>query len=369
MAKYYTLNEESLFDFFDFDTLDFSNKLTKLNNEYYLCNVYYVNETNTQSLCIQIPQFKFDTNIFHSHIETNHLHNVEHIIKIENNTHSYFHKWFELFEIKVKELIQQKSHKWFKNLSQDDVDFFYNNTQQNDEIYSTYKVFLNKKNSKSLYNQLDIHFFDENGNKVNEIDETIMERLNTNYCYGILEIKGILFSTESFHIVGNLKQIQITNQSIDTNEKEECLIQMKKQEISNENNDTTTLENKIHMYHNDESNETNEPNETIEEDREVETNEIQEVNILENIKHNDTIVLKKPNDVYKEIYNEIKKKAYEYKKKAIQSYLEAKHIKNTYLLSELNNSDDSQSDDDTHSDITDFSDLSIHSITDEITET
>lgn len=363
MAKYYTLNEESLFDFFDFDALDFSNKLTKLNNEYYLCNVYYVSETKTQSLFIQIPQFKFDTNIFHSNIETTHLHNVEHFIKIKNNNHLYFHKWFEQFEIRIKELIQQKSHKWFKNLSQDDVEFFYNNTQQNDDMYSTYKVFLNKKNNKSPYNQLDIHFFDENGNKVNEIDETIMGLLNTNYCYGIVEIKGILFSTETFHIVGNLKQIQITNKSIDTNtnEKEECLIQMKKQDIHDENNDTTTLENQIHIY---------DKGETNEEDRDVVSNEIQEVHIPENIKYNNSIVLKKPNDVYKEIYNETKKKAYEYKKKAIQSYLEAKHIKNTYLLSELNNSDDPQSDDDdTHSDITDFSDLSIQSITDEITET
>lgn len=61
----------------------------------------------------------------------------------------------------------------------------------------------------------------------------------------------------------------------------------------------------------------------------------------------ETITLKKPNQVYYEIYNEARKKAKECKKAAIIAYLEAKNIKKTYMLesdSESDGSDYSESD-------------------------
>ncbi len=51
--------------------------------------------------------------------------------------------------------------------------------------------------------------------------------------------------------------------------------------------------------------------------------------------------LKKPNEVYYEIYKITKQKAKEHKKAAISHYLEAKKIKNTYLLEDIDNSDSS----------------------------
>ena len=51
--------------------------------------------------------------------------------------------------------------------------------------------------------------------------------------------------------------------------------------------------------------------------------------------------LKKPNEVYYEIYKITKQKAKEHKKAAISHYLEAKKIKNTYLLEDIYNSDSS----------------------------
>ena len=59
-----------------------------------------------------------------------------------------------------------------------------------------------------------------------------------------------------------------------------------------------------------------------------------------------TITLKKPNEVYYEIYKIAKNKAKQHKKAAISHYLEAKNIKNTYLVNDLYNSDDSSDDDD-----------------------
>lgn len=54
----------------------------------------------------------------------------------------------------------------------------------------------------------------------------------------------------------------------------------------------------------------------------------------------DSIQLNKPKDVYYKMWREARKKAKEAKQKAIQAYLEAKKIKNTYLLDGLENSED-----------------------------
>jgi hypothetical protein len=53
----------------------------------------------------------------------------------------------------------------------------------------------------------------------------------------------------------------------------------------------------------------------------------------------DTIHLKKPNQVYSELYKAARNKAKQAKKSAIIAYLEAKNIKKTYLLENLDNSD------------------------------
>ena len=66
-----------------------------------------------------------------------------------------------------------------------------------------------------------------------------------------------------------------------------------------------------------------------------------DINIMED---QEPVKLKKPNEVYYELYREARKKAKEAKQKAIQAYLEAKRIKNTYLIDEIETSDDSDVD-------------------------
>jgi hypothetical protein len=56
------------------------------------------------------------------------------------------------------------------------------------------------------------------------------------------------------------------------------------------------------------------------------------------------IKLKKPNEVYYDLFNKAKIKAKEAKKMAIQSYLEAKKIKETYLLEGVDLSEDDEND-------------------------
>ena len=67
---------------------------------------------------------------------------------------------------------------------------------------------------------------------------------------------------------------------------------------------------------------------------------LDEINILVPQSSEETLTLKKPNEVYMEIYKEAKRKAKEAKKMAVHAYLEAKRIKSLYLLDAVESSDD-----------------------------
>ena len=81
---------------------------------------------------------------------------------------------------------------------------------------------------------------------------------------------------------------------------------------------------------------------------ELDLNEI-ELNVEElspdlNTLETPTIKLKQPNEVYYDLYKKAKNKAKNAKKLAIQSYLEAKKIRETYLLDNIDLSDDEDDD-------------------------
>ena len=61
---------------------------------------------------------------------------------------------------------------------------------------------------------------------------------------------------------------------------------------------------------------------------------------------NNKLTLKNPNEVYIEIYKEARRRARVARKAAVQAYLEAKRIKTTYLLDDLESSDDDSDDSD-----------------------
>ena len=60
----------------------------------------------------------------------------------------------------------------------------------------------------------------------------------------------------------------------------------------------------------------------------------------------DSISLKKPNEVYYEIYKAAREKAKQLRKVAMEAYLEAKEIKTKYMLSDLDDSDEDEDEDD-----------------------
>ena len=79
-----------------------------------------------------------------------------------------------------------------------------------------------------------------------------------------------------------------------------------------------------------------EPKEEIKEDPGI----LKEVDLSSTLDNSlETIQLKKPNQVYYEIYKKAREKAKDAKKNAILAYLEMKNIKKTYMLDDIDESD------------------------------
>ena len=90
-------------------------------------------------------------------------------------------------------------------------------------------------------------------------------------------------------------------------------------------------------------------------DHDLETDTLEEIN-LEPDDSSESITLKKPNEVYYEIYRTARQKAKHMRQVAVEAYLEAKQIKSQYMLSDIDDSEDdmdfiSGGDGTTHSDL------------------
>jgi len=110
-------------------------------------------------------------------------------------------------------------------------------------------------------------------------------------------------------------------------------------EINDIETETTLLEkHDVNIDNQDESiNNVDEKNDLL-----VDTNELQEFNIdLDDLTEDVNINIKKDKDIYYEMYREACRKAKIARDLALSSYLEAKRIKNQYMLDDLTESDDS----------------------------
>lgn len=80
--------------------------------------------------------------------------------------------------------------------------------------------------------------------------------------------------------------------------------------------------------------------EIMDEPFDARTNDMEEVTFpLDNLDKVEAIQLREPNDIYYEMYYEARRKAKMAKEMALNCYLEAKNIKNTYMLNDLPESD------------------------------
>jgi len=282
--------------------------------------------------------------------------------------------WFEKLEEVCHKLIFAKSNEWFQGtLEENDVDTAFNPVIR---IYKSGKYYLVRTNVKnnSLTNDPMLKIYDENENSLSMADLT-----TESYIISILEISGIKFTTRNFQIEIDVKQVMVLDKEPLFNS---CLIKTDRTIVEDENayiehdktkeekddsleqehnieedltgelemndfNKTTTYNganNDREINAENEMNTENEINLDIEElnleELEKPTHEILEVDLdATNESHLETIKLKKPNEIYYELYKEARKKAKEAKKSAIIAYLEAKNIKKTYMLESMNDSD------------------------------
>jgi hypothetical protein len=126
-----------------------------------------------------------------------------------------------------------------------------------------------------------------------------------------------------------------------------------KYDITNKTDDPSSLELELHL------NENNNESTTLEEvaplvesnisikSIDLPTEDLEEVNFGVDLENNlETMTLKKPNEVYYEMYKQAREKAKNAKKEALLAFLEAKNIKQTYMLEDIDSSDESTFSDD-----------------------
>lgn len=318
-------------------------------------------------------------------------------LMFDNNDEQLIH-WLESLETKCQELIYKKADTWFENkLELSDIESAFASPMR---IYKSGKYYLVRVNVKVNYstNVPQVKIYNEN-----ETPVTLEDVTPENNIISIIEVQGIKFTSRNFQIELELKQSMVLN-----SEKifENCLIKssankpqakialdetnlvMKQQQ----ENGSANLEETEITLENVENLEESVPNETVEEltekingmnvfsnnadkegdnkreteikiDNAIETlsdieelvdtsNDLTEVNLTTTASDLETITLKKPNQVYYEIYKAARNKAKEAKKQAIIAFLEAKNIKKTYMLEDLDDSEDSEDSD------MDFDDLS-----------
>ena len=105
------------------------------------------------------------------------------------------------------------------------------------------------------------------------------------------------------------------------------------EEQVNENNEISEFTDKFKEVNLDDLEKEEETNQS-----EKNNDELQEVNLT--FDEEDAITLKNPNEIYLDIYRQAREKAKKAKQEAIKAYLEAKRIKELYMLEIVDSSED-----------------------------
>ena len=312
-----------------------------------------------------------------------------------DNNDTIFINWIENLETKCQELIYEKGDKWFETkLEKSDIETAFTSPLK---VYKSGKFYLLRSNVK------------QNIKVYNDSDEPILTddiKPETNLI-SILEIQGIKFTSRNFQIEIEVKQslvvspdpfldscfIKKPNKNGNGNVKENILnkeepsvvplatatvsdyiksqtteqvaepvVSLEEQTKRNTevnsiytniikppvtNSTLTITEDDSIKLDFEDLNKTEEPN--------TNNNELKEVDLSKDLETSlETITLKKPNQVYYEIYKAAREKAKEAKKVATMAYLEAKNIKKTYMLDDIDDSDDSDFSDNEEDDDEDY---------------
>ena len=125
---------------------------------------------------------------------------------------------------------------------------------------------------------------------------------------------------------------QLETNLVDSTEKDNISTTENKEKVV-EKNEIEEFTNNVEEVNLDDLEKSAEP-----EKRESNKNELEEVNLT--FDEEDAITLKNPNEIYLDIYRQAREKAKKAKQEAIKAYLEAKRIKELYMLEIVDSSED-----------------------------
>ena len=263
-----------------------------------------------------------------------------------------FINWLEKLESTCQDLIYEKGDEWFQEkLEKTDIENAFTSPIK---IYRSGKNYLVRTNVKinQTTNHPNIKIYNEE-----ESSLTLDDITQDKHIISVIEIQGIKFTSRSFQIELELKQVMLLDNEIIF---EKCLINKKEkkqdnllsvyhpkeekiiteEEISLKKEDKFSLDKEEQFTFQKEDifslkNDNQINKEQIEDIQEIEPLEITELTDLEEEK----ITLKSREDVYYEIYRQARKKARVLKHQALLAFLEAKNIKKTYMLDDLEDDD------------------------------
>lgn len=319
---------------------------------------------NKKQLYIQSPKCKTKQGIVKSGKKS-------HADLVFTNDDEEFIQWVETLEQTVRKHIFSNRERWFDmDLDEDDIESYFSPTIK---LFKSGKQYIMRVNITQRIGATPLKIYDENEEDVDV--ETINE--NTSLI-SILEVQGIRCSTKSFQIDVELKQIMVIKP---VNLFEKCIIKRSPtKDLAKKEEPKTKVEEVVKASEVEEANKVAKESEVVEEANEVESqvisyedeeeeeeeaedltksieeelnkedkvgadDDILEINLdIEEIKDNDTIHLKEKTEVYYQMYREARQKAKLAKSLALSSYLEARRIKNLYMLDDIDDSDESDLD-------------------------
>jgi hypothetical protein len=316
---------------------------------------------NKKQLYIQSPKCKTKQGIVKSgkkiHADLVFSHDDEEFIQ-----------WIEMLELTIRKHIFTNREKWFDmDMDEDDIESYFSPTVK---IFKSGKQYIMRVNVSQRVGSSPLKIYDENEADVDM--DTINE---TTPLITILEIQGVRCSAKSFQIDVELKQMMVMKP---VNLFERCIIKSKEKDlVKTEALKPMALESvplesvpfesvpfesvpfksvAIKIEEKKEEEEQEEKQEEEEEEKEnkkakedpiiIEDNDILEINLdVDEIENLETIHLKEKTEVYYQMYREARQKAKLAKSLALSSYLEARRIKNLYMLEDIDDSDESDLED------------------------
>jgi hypothetical protein len=292
------------------NTLDINDVETAFNSiiRIYKSGKYYLVRTNARSNSNGDPYVKI-YNENEEILTTNDINNETKIISIlEIQGIKFTSRNFQI-EIEIKQIMIVNDEIIFDNCliktnKQSENNNLNNKKVENDNISTN--------NNKVFTNTLE---------EIKELD--ILENLSDEN----LSDEIILDYNNKYEDANNLhKNISYGDQNINCEDKtKEYLVE---KNINDSNNITNKSDDNLEL-------EIEELDNIIDDSK-----ELKEVDLNIDLANNlETLTLKKPNQVYFDLYKEARNKAKIAKKAAIVAYLEAKNIKKTYMIDNLNDSD------------------------------